>query len=576
MNLLPKSAWRYALLMVILLGAVALASYSIIAYLHVLLTDPPDRQTIRDLSVAIWSLTMGVMFLTGAFGLWSIRSTVEIEGRRRIGRFVAAMDYISDGLLLLDREGRVTGYNPALLQLLPKHIRELKNRRLMEVFPCVNQAQLECLLDLAAPREFECDCFYDGALHTLRFRSQPSSGVRLVLLSDVTDLRSLEMRQRQIALLQLVGRIAGGVAHDFNNILCAISGHAALLARGGLTGNAGVNSLEVIQAQTQKGALLSRQLLALSHAGMNGRPGTRVERHLEEAVALLRIALTPAWTVKFSAAGDCPPVPLTAGQIEQVVLNLGLLAADAQAHPGILTITLSRRGAGTLANVPERFAVVMVITAEPAPDGTAAAAGAGAAGIPAIAGPDDGGVILSVVKSLVEEAQGALELLKASSGFCVYRVCLPHLALSELELDADAEYPVEFRDYLNGWHLILANAGQNEPAGLTQALRGAGVILERRESMMAVLGGVEALQTHDVLIVDIRLLAAEMSGLLKALLKLCPRLGVVVMCPDPEDPQFAPLKSSVVFAGYAEPVGRMMQLLIIAKALRVSGKSLPQ
>ena len=69
---------------------------------------------------------------------------------------------------------------------------------------------------------------------TFRFRSQPSSelhslGLRLIQISDVTLIRKQQQRQRQFARLQLVGNIAHGVAHDFNNILCSIAGYASLL-----------------------------------------------------------------------------------------------------------------------------------------------------------------------------------------------------------------------------------------------------------------------------------------------------------------------------------------------------------
>ncbi|MFN2352536.1 MAG: hypothetical protein ABR497_11395, partial [Kiritimatiellia bacterium] len=83
---------------------------------------------------------------------------------------------------------------------------------LPDIFPCITGSDLACLLDLTCPREIERECHCAAGLRTLRFRSQPLSGVRLLLISDVTDMRSQEMRLRQMALLQLVGRIAGGVA----------------------------------------------------------------------------------------------------------------------------------------------------------------------------------------------------------------------------------------------------------------------------------------------------------------------------------------------------------------------------
>jgi len=113
MTFLPKSAWRYAILIIILFAIVAVASMTIISYLQDQIAEQTAVETIKQLSIAIWALTMGCMFLAGALGLWAIRSTAEIEGRRRIGRFVDTMDYLSDGLMAIDGKGHVRGSNPA-------------------------------------------------------------------------------------------------------------------------------------------------------------------------------------------------------------------------------------------------------------------------------------------------------------------------------------------------------------------------------------------------------------------------------------------------------------------------------
>ena len=570
MNFLPKSAWRYALVMLMLLGVVACASYSIIAFLQGHLVEWVDQQVVRELSVAVWSLTIGVMFLTGAFGLWGIRSTAEIEGRRRIGQFVASMDYLSDGLLLLDRAGQIIGYNPALVNLLPKHIQNPKQKHLLDVFDCLSKEDIGCLLDLTVPQELERNCLYDSSLHTLRFRSQPSSGVRLVMVSDVTDMRTHEIHCRQIALLQLVGRIAGGMANDFNNILCSISVYADLLARDLPPNDAKRESLTVIQNQTQKGAALSRQLLTLSRAGAGGTLGARIEKHLHDAADLLRFALAPTWKVQVVVAGDFPPAPLTGGQIEQIVLNLGLMAADNSPHPGILTITLRHRGDGNLAHVPDRFESVLLISSEPYPDGHESSVATDAEGVSLRSLPEDGGVIISVVKSLLEEAQGTLEEWQSPSGICIYRVCLPHLALTGDASEAGLTIPAEFSDYVRGWRITAAIADSHEPPGLSRALSEAGTMVERRDSFTALLGKVDSLRIQDAVILDLQLLDDEPEGLIKALLNLYPHLGMLILCSDCAQDLTERLKTQVVFADYKDSPAKIIQDLVTAKALRAA------
>lgn len=560
--------------MMVLLGVVAWASFSIIDHIDSLFSGLRYESAIRELSIAVWSLTMGVMFLTGAFGLWAIRSSVEIEGRRRIGRFVSAMDYLSDGLVLLDKNGRIVGFNPSLSRLLPTLVANIEATLLTDLFPCVSRKDLDCLMDLSAPRELERDCAESGVLRTLRFRSQPSSGVRLVLISDVTDTRSEEIRRRQVALLQLVGRIAGGVAHDFNNILCAISGHAALIARAGANSDAIRDSLEVIQNETQKGAVLSRQLLGLSQAGMRGQSGAHIEHHLAEAVELLRLGLDPAWKMKIEADGVFPPVPLSAGQIEQIVLNLGLLAADAQPRPGILVITLNRPGFDNLADAPDGMAVVILIVAEspecPGDEQIVKRNGTGSA-VPTLAGTDEGGVILSVVQSLVLEAQGTLDQFVSDTGNCIYRVCLPHLALSESTDDSSENR--ELADYLAGWKVVLAATDNTLAEKIGKQLRNTGVVLVRRDSISTLLGKIDYLGKIDAVILDVKILEKEIEGLFKAILKLCPQVGILALCDDPDSSDFCGLKNDIAFVAYDQLHGQIARLLIIAKALRSSQKA---
>lgn len=522
MTLLPQSAWRYAVLIIILFAIVAVASTTIIGYLHDQIAEQPVDETVRQLSVAIWALTMGCMFLAGALGLWAIRSTAEIEGRRRIGRFVDTMDYLSDGLLAIDGSGQVRGSNPAARRLAPHALPTHKAIMLSEIFACVKEQDMGQLLDPLQPREIERDCIYSHGLRTLRFRSQPSEGLMLILVSDITAHRSQEIRKRQIAQLQIVGRIAAGVAHDFNNILCAISGHATLLQRFGLDPETMKRSLAVIAEETQKGVVLSRQLLELSRSGAEGKPSEDLAGNVTEAAGLLRTALSAEWTVQTLVQGAYPAVPLTQAQVEQVVLNLGLLAADAQAHPGTVTISLNRPGQGRLLDVGEQYAAVILVSGESVPQTE------GALSMQAVVPvSDEGGVISSVVRTLVEEAHGRLDQLSAASGLCLYRVCLPHL---DTRADPEAHGRLSAEQIallLSHWRIMLAGAGRELDA-LETKLQGIGARVDRKLNVASILAGVERYRELDVLVMDKSILGADAHNILKALRELCPRLGIIV------------------------------------------------
>ena len=108
MKFLPKEAWRYAFLLIILFAIAAVTVHEILEYLR----EPLSAEHFRVISFLMSALTLGFMLIAGAFGLWAIRFSAEAESRRRIGRFVDAMDYLSDGILTLDGKGQITGSNP--------------------------------------------------------------------------------------------------------------------------------------------------------------------------------------------------------------------------------------------------------------------------------------------------------------------------------------------------------------------------------------------------------------------------------------------------------------------------------
>lgn len=566
MTFLPQSSWRYALLIIILFAIVAVAAATIIAHLAEQIAAQPHDETIRQMTIAIWALTMGCLFLAGALGLWAIRSTTEIESRRRVGRFVDTMDFFGDGLLALDRKGLVRGANPAARQLAPRPWPARRIVRLSDIFPCLSEADLPQLLDEFQAQEIEKECVYRQGLRTLRFRSQPTEGLSLILVSDITARRAEEIRKRQVAQLQIIGRIASGIAHDFNRILSAISAHALLLQRLGLEPQNLERSLKVIADETQKGVLLSRQLLELSRTSGHVESSENLSGNVTAAAALLRSALSPQWVVNSNIQGAYPAVPLAPAQIEQVVVNLGLLAADAQAQPGTVTIALNSPGKGSLLEVGEQYAAVILVSGEsaPLPARNATPGVAGGADRPVTAAADEGGVISSVVRTMVEEAQGRFDQLLGEHGLCVYRVCLPHLDMrSELE-EAERLSPERLANLLSRRRILLA--GEDSALDvLATKLSAIQVKADRKVKVASILAGVEQTPGLDILVMDNGVLGENAHNLMKALRTLRPQLGIVVLAPAPKHALW-PKELGIVFVLPGTPPDLWFRSLLEARS----------
>ena len=525
MNVVFRTTWRYAFLFILLFGIAAFAAYATIERLaHYDIADDARQQ----MSVAIWLLTLGFMAMSGAMGLLVIRFSVESESRRRIGRFVNAMDYLSDGVVMLKSDGAIEASNPSARQLAPKSAAS-DAANLNEAFPCLDAEDVKMLLDERHTWEIEREVACPEGLRTLRFRSQHSSGVRLVLIGDVTEKKKREIRERQMAQLQLVGRIAAGVAHDFNNILCAISGYASLMQRLPQSPQDLQDSIKVILDETDRGSRLSRQLLELSRSGASGDASSRLEENVSAAVELLRVALSSKWSVKSNLEPRLPAVSLTPAQVEQVVLNLGLLSADEQPRPGNVTISLSKPGKGHLLDVGSWFAAVILVSARADPE---AEESSDKISSPVHDARENVGVIQSVVHSIVNEAGGRLDYMTAQDGLCIYRVCLPHL-----DANGGTEAPPIRRErlqqQLNGWSVMLA-APPDFGDAMARAFRAMGMIVEQTSDIISLLAAIQKGRGDEGVVLHEALLEPEREYLLRALVKLNAGAGLVVLCRDAE------------------------------------------
>jgi signal transduction histidine kinase len=158
----------------------------------------------------------------------------------------------------------------------------------------------------------------------------------MVLFRDVTELRRAEAAKRKLAQrmakmqrLESLEVLAGGVAHDFNNILMAILGNLDL-AIGELPESAPVRASLVAAAEaSQKAAELARQMLAYSGRGRFAVTELRLNALVEEAVARLEPSFQPRLVVGLDLASDLPLVEADENQLRQVVTNLVQNAAEA-------------------------------------------------------------------------------------------------------------------------------------------------------------------------------------------------------------------------------------------------------
>jgi len=154
---------------------------------------------------------------------------------------------------------------------------------------------------------------------------------------DITERLGLEDRFRQAQKMEAVGRLAGGVAHDFNNVLTTIFGYTDLL-EGELPPGPAHNDLDEIRAATTRAASLTRQLLAFSRRQVLQPAVLNLNHVVENLQKMLSRLIGEDVELRTLLAPDLGNASADPGQIEQVIVNLAVNARDAMPTGGRLTI----------------------------------------------------------------------------------------------------------------------------------------------------------------------------------------------------------------------------------------------
>jgi PAS domain S-box-containing protein len=194
----------------------------------------------------------------------------------------------------------------------------------------------------------------DGSTHFLEckgrvYRGPDGAPTRMTgTVADISErkrseaaLHASEELLRQSQKMEAIGRLAGGVAHDFNNLLTAIGGYCSLALLDFPTDDPRREYLEEIQRAGERGASLTKQLLASGRKQVLSPRLLDLNALVDDLTSLLRRVIGEDVELEWSR-GSAPAVIFAdAGQVEQIIMNLAVNARDAMPHGGSLSITSS-------------------------------------------------------------------------------------------------------------------------------------------------------------------------------------------------------------------------------------------
>jgi two-component system cell cycle sensor histidine kinase/response regulator CckA len=259
----------------------------------------------------------------------------------------ALLDVLPVGLALVDRDGRFLTMNAAFRQAAGVKTSALP------VYPgdLVVKEDKSPVAD--AVRRNSRGPAMSGDL-AVRLANQPSepvaltiAGLRglgdaaiLLLLKDNSEEAKLKRQVAQATKMQVVGQLAGGVAHDFNNILTAIIGHCDLMLMRHTPGDSDYDDIQQIKSNSNRAAGLTRQLLAFSRQQTLRPQVLQLPDVVSEVSHLLKRLLGETVELVVKHGRNLGPIRADPGQLEQVIINLAVNARDAMQSKGGGTLTI--------------------------------------------------------------------------------------------------------------------------------------------------------------------------------------------------------------------------------------------
>ena len=279
--------------------------------------------------------------------IWAFRDIT--KRKRDEARFLRLVDSNVQGVIFWNTKGEITGANDAFLRMVRFTRDDLLAGRinwLARTPPEYVDLDRHCMEEIAirgdcAPYEKEFIRKDGSRVHILvgaaAFEDSPEEGVCFVL--DLTDRKKLEHQFLRAQRMESIGTLAGGIAHDLNNILAPILMSIGVLKTMSDPKQAAA-ILETIEVSAQRGADIVRQVLSFAR----GMEGERIEvqpKHLLADVEnIIKDTFPKDIQLQFSVPEDTWTILGDPTQVHQILLNLCVNARDAMPNGGKLTISV--------------------------------------------------------------------------------------------------------------------------------------------------------------------------------------------------------------------------------------------
>jgi len=270
------------------------------------------------------------------------------DAERDAERLATAIAQITEGIIITDAQGTIEYVNDATLEITGYAREELigENPRVLRSGHQPEAFYEQMWKTISSGEVWQGQLVNrrkDGSFYEEEMTITPirwaDGSIRSYVAAkrDVTDRVLLESQLLQAQKMEAIGQLAGGVAHDFNNMLTGITGYAQLLLRA-VDGDAQRSDLQQILELSTRAADLTQQLLAFSRRQQLEQIPVDLNNLIGSTLKMLRRLIPEDIEVEFDGADALQAVMADSGQIVQVLMNLAVNARDAMPSGGKLII----------------------------------------------------------------------------------------------------------------------------------------------------------------------------------------------------------------------------------------------
>ena len=283
--------------------------------------------------------------------------------RKSEERYTNLFEHSPDINFLVNREGIIVSCNQTAASHLGFTKEELVGYPVFSLYPAADHEQARARLreifdnarDIAGIEERlikQTGEIIDVSVNTTLMPGDAETPALVhTVARDITEKKRLDAQIIHAQRIDSIGNLAGGISHDFNNILTSILGSTAIMKRKMKKTDTWYHFADIIETAARRGAALTRQLLTFARKGaVHFRPVV-IPDIIEETLRLFERSIDKTITISYSPPTEFSLINGDDGQIQQALLNILINARDAMPDGGMITVQAA------VDRVPERLII---------------------------------------------------------------------------------------------------------------------------------------------------------------------------------------------------------------------------